>query len=136
MGRRAGRMVCPGWAFDWKCKVLINVCFGPKFQPDSKPGLMIVNLEFWHFDCRALVTAQRGFLRLLRSTFNRCTSCAPARSFSSVPNFSNADADRRGRIFSGSVSSLRVLRELRRGGGGPPPPTLFFFLFFYFHVVS
>jgi hypothetical protein len=76
-----------------------------------------VNLEFWHFDCSAIVTAQRILPSLFRSALKGGGVSVSNRSFSSVPNYGSMDASPCGRIFSGAVSSLRVLHEIRRTMG-------------------
>ena len=76
-----------------------------------------MNLEIWHFDCSAIVTAQRILPSLFRSAQNARGVFVSNRSFSSVPNSGSTDASPGGRIVSGTVSSLRALHEIRRTNG-------------------
>jgi len=81
------------------------------------PGLVIVHLEFWHFDCSASETAKRISPCLFRSATSVRDWSVSSRSFSSVAHSGPADASQCGRIFSGTVSSLRALREFWRCAG-------------------
>ena len=76
-----------------------------------------MNLEIWHFDCSTIVAAQRILPSLFRSAQNARGVSVSKRSFSSVPNSGPTDASPGGRFFSGEVSSLRVLHEIRRTNG-------------------
>ena len=76
-----------------------------------------MNLEIWHFDCSAIVTAQRILPSLFRSALKAGGVPVSNRSFSFVPNSGPADASPGCRIFSGAVSSLRVLHQIRRTMG-------------------
>jgi len=80
-----------------------------------------VHLEFWHFDCSASETAQRIFACLFRSAANVWDKSVSSGSFSSVANSGRADASQRGRFFSGTVSSLRVLHEFWHLAGNRHP---------------
>ena len=76
-----------------------------------------MNLEIWHFDCSTIVAAQRILPSLFRSAYNAGGVFVSKRSFSSVPNSGPTDASPGGRFFSGEVSSLRALHEIRRTNG-------------------